>query len=97
MDSLLSPNSKQNTVRKKKTELLHFCPLHIFTQHGRIPSVFPHMQEVKYCLVIILHNRSQCTNVLPDDEPIRSKTCMSLMFLKYCKPIDNYVHLLVKL
>lgn len=49
----------------------HFCLLQIFTLHGKLPSVLPHMQETE----ILWNNLVYTTiNGLPDGEPVRSET-----------------------
>jgi len=37
-----------------------FCSQHTFRLHSRIPPILPHMQQTKYRLVTVLHNRNLC-------------------------------------
>jgi len=41
------------TYQSPLVTILSAVPIH---RNGRFPSVPPHMQEVRYCLVIVLYN-----------------------------------------
>jgi hypothetical protein len=44
----------------------------------------------------MVYHHTLAINVLPDDRPVRSETCRSLMCLEYCcEPNENCVSLCV--